>query len=87
MFAFYGTGNKCSVGGGPLGDWAAKRAKTYSKAMEKWPNKIAMPQYAVASYGQVDGYVAPKRRPGRGPHWDKPSRGGGPPLIVLKDKP
>jgi hypothetical protein len=87
MFAFYGTGNKCSVGGGPLGDWAAKRAKTYSKAMEKWPNKIAMPQYAVASYGQVDGYVPQKRRPGRGPNWDKPSRGGGPPLIVLKDKP
>jgi hypothetical protein len=87
MFSFYGTGNKCSSRNSSFGDWAADRDKTFRKAMERWPNKIAMPQWAVAQYGQIDGYVPPKKQPGRGPYWNKPSRGGGPPLVVLKDEP
>ena len=82
MFAFYGTGNRCSVAGGPLGDWAAKRDNTYRKAMSNWPNRIAMPEYAVSEYGQIDGYVEPKPERKHGPYWDKPSRQTEEPLAV-----
>lgn len=84
MFAFYGTGNKCSVAGGPLGDWAEKRDNTYRKAMSNWPNRVAMPEYAVAEYGQIDGYVAPRQDVKHGPYWDKPSRDTDVPLAVLE---
>jgi hypothetical protein len=83
MFAFYGTGNKCSAAGSALGDWAAKRDKTYRKAMGKWPNKVAMPTWAVEDFGQIDGVVPEKKRiRPRGPYWDKPSRATDQPLAV-----
>lgn len=71
MYSFYGTGNKCSV----RGKWAADRDKTFRKFMEKWPNKIVMPQYAVADYGQIpNAYVPNERRIARSKFGDKPSR-------------
>jgi hypothetical protein len=87
MFAFYGTGNKCSTHGSALGDWAADREGSYQKFMAKWPNKVSMPEWAVADYGLMPGQPKPGER-GPGivpPKWARktPSRATGTPLEVI----
>jgi len=87
MFAFYGTGSKCSTKGNVLGDWAAQRSNSYDKFMAKWPNKVRMPEWAVASYGTMPGQPGPDEKP-KGivpPKWasKQPKRATGQPLEVI----
>jgi hypothetical protein len=71
MFAFYGTGSKCSTKSNALGDWAADRSNSYHKFMRKWPDKVTIPDWAVASYGLMPGQPGPDEKPKGivGPKW------------------
>jgi len=85
MYAFYGNGgNSCGGSTEALGSYAEKRAKTYYNLMKSWPNKLGIPEWAVVTYGQIEGYTeSTERSRRRGPYADRPSRGGGPPLVVI----
>jgi len=81
MYAMYGNGGgHCRGKTATLGDYAAKRSKTYYGVLRRWPNKMLMPAWAISTYGMMPGQKlasASKKKTGRiadSRYGNKPSR-------------